>query len=190
MRIVFLDIDGVLNSDAWVADNPEYMNRTTHEWKDHLDPACVAHLNRLLDKSGARMVLSSTWRKSPIGVETTAAALLAVGLEARFMPFLGCTPSLSRTPEGVHLQRGDEIQDWLSRAAITPTAMLFPSLGVAFGIPRHQLRQIAGPPRTVSSFVILDDGTDMAHLTPRLVRTDWLVGLTDADVDAALALLS
>lgn len=42
--------------------------------------------------------------------------------------------------------------------------------------------------RDVEQLVILDDDRDMAHLTPRLVRTSWGVGLTDADVVRALAL--
>lgn len=40
----------------------------------------------------------------------------------------------------------------------------------------------------VTAFVILDDDSDMAHLMPRLVRTDLKVGLSATDVERAVAL--
>ena len=39
------------------------------------------------------------------------------------------------------------------------------------------------------AFVILDDGDDMLHLKPYLVRTNPEVGLTEADVDLAIEML-
>ena len=39
-------------------------------------------------------------------------------------------------------------------------------------------------------FVILDDDTDMHHLLPRLVKTSFETGLTDADVDQAILMLT
>ena len=55
MNIIFLDIDGVLN-------NRHTRTKTSDGWcfvDDHL----VAKLKRLVDLSGARIVLSSTWRE-------------------------------------------------------------------------------------------------------------------------------
>lgn len=40
------------------------------------------------------------------------------------------------------------------------------------------------------SFVILDDDSDMAHLSHRLVRTTMQTGLTKADADRAIAILN
>jgi hypothetical protein len=63
MDIVFLDIDGVGNT-----------RRTRREWaalhlqegkpfrKDGLARHCIESLNQLLDQTGAKVVLSSTWR--------------------------------------------------------------------------------------------------------------------------------
>jgi hypothetical protein len=44
--------------------------------------------------------------------------------------------------------------------------------------------------RRPDSFVILDDDSDMVHLSNRLVQTKMETGLTPADVDAAVAMLA
>lgn len=73
---------------------------------------------------------------------------------------VGCEPNIIGITPFLHpMERGREIQSWLD-------------------MPDHQ----------VDSFVILDDYDDMGELLPRLVKTDWAVGLTDADVDRAIAL--
>jgi hypothetical protein len=43
---------------------------------------------------------------------------------------------------------------------------------------------------TPSRFVIVDDGSDMAHLMDHLVQTEWDVGLTDEHVERIIRLLS
>ena len=45
-------------------------------------------------------------------------------------------------------------------------------------------------PRDVESFVILDDDSDMVHLTPRLVKTEFDDGLTEAHADQAIEMLA
>jgi hypothetical protein len=61
MKIVFLDIDGVLNSGAWFnrTGNP-YL--TDNKWLNMLDPEAVERLDRILERSGANVVISSSWR--------------------------------------------------------------------------------------------------------------------------------
>jgi hypothetical protein len=59
MKVIFLDIDGVLNSDA--TENPRRLPY-------HTDPALVARLHRLLARTGAKVVLTSTWRYDPAGL--------------------------------------------------------------------------------------------------------------------------
>ncbi|MDO8690528.1 MAG: HAD domain-containing protein [Dehalococcoidia bacterium] len=161
MKVLFLDIDGVLNSIAWMK-----AGNSNADWPvGHLDPVAVARLNRLITLSGAKVVLSSTWRLGPepeYGVAGTLRALRKVGFAH---DFIGRTASLHRDPDGMPLYRGDEIQSWL-----TETAVL-------------------GEP-LVEGICILDDDSDMAHLLPWLVKTDNEVGLTDAIVDAALVMLN
>jgi hypothetical protein len=52
MKILFLDIDGVLNDNTF---NAAAESST-------LDPAAVARLNQVLRTTGAKLVLSSSWR--------------------------------------------------------------------------------------------------------------------------------
>lgn len=56
--IVFLDIDGVLNSYGWWA------RRTTMEFPyREFDPACLSRLSDLANHVDADIVISSSWRK-------------------------------------------------------------------------------------------------------------------------------
>lgn len=61
MKIIFLDIDGVLNHDNWprLEDMPHVKSLASREM---LDPECVGHLNAIIARTGARCVVSSTWR--------------------------------------------------------------------------------------------------------------------------------
>lgn len=145
-RILFLDIDGVLNSAAWFAKMQcDALSR--EPISNMIDPACVARVNRILDASGARVVVSSSWRIIRILGEINA-ALKEKGFTGKI---------IGKTPQGLRC-RGEEIQRWLTDHGHSPD---------------HAL--------------ILDDDSDMAHLTPCLVRTSWSCGITDADVARALA---
>jgi hypothetical protein len=59
MKIIFLDIDGVLNCKT--TDNPR-------KFPYFIDKKLLARLRGLIDATGALIVLSSTWRLDPIGV--------------------------------------------------------------------------------------------------------------------------
>lgn len=100
-RIVFLDIDGVLNSLRWWADR----NTISHVHPD-IDPRAVELLNQLAPPKTTRIVVSSAWRL--MGQKVVTEVLFRVGVKARV---IGVTPDL--VPLGEHL-RGLEITDWLS----------------------------------------------------------------------------
>lgn len=61
MKVIFLDIDGVLNSVDFL---PETMSLGWEGWAQNIDPDRVSKLNRLVGACGAEVVLSSTWRFS------------------------------------------------------------------------------------------------------------------------------
>lgn len=80
--VLFLDIDGVLNSEAWNARRgpfPLGEDRAPDDY--HIDPQAVSLLNVVVAASGARVVLSSDWRREPWkpGLKRTAAALRRQG---------------------------------------------------------------------------------------------------------------
>ena len=59
MKIIFLDIDGVLNCDK--TPNPR-------KFPYIVDKKLLARLKKLLDRTGAKVVLSSSWRCDPVGL--------------------------------------------------------------------------------------------------------------------------
>lgn len=93
MKVVFLDIDGVLNDAVSMGSS---MDDTPT--KEHLD--C---LKAILDATGAKVVLSSTWRLFPSLKNIVKNCLRNIGSD-----IYDITKEL---PKG----RGAEIKEWLSR---------------------------------------------------------------------------
>lgn len=62
MKVLFLDIDGVINSHEWCELNPFCLG--WEGWKRQIDPALLSLLNQIVEATGASVVLSSTWRFS------------------------------------------------------------------------------------------------------------------------------
>jgi hypothetical protein len=89
MKVVFVDIDGVLNSTH--THNPR-------KFPYIADKKLVERLRRVLARARAKAVLTSTWRCDPVGLYA-----------ARFydIPFIGCVPDMPHRP------RHDEITAWL-----------------------------------------------------------------------------
>ncbi len=89
MKVIFLDIDGVLNSTH--TRNPRGFPYVT-------DPDLVDRLRDVVAKTGAEVILSSTWRYDPVGI-----------LAAKYyeIPFVDMTPDLPKQ------SRSREILQWL-----------------------------------------------------------------------------
>jgi Swiss Army Knife RNA repair-like protein len=91
MKVIFLDIDGVLNSDETA--NPRNLPYI-------VDERLLARLRLLLERCKAEVVLTSSWRIDPIGLYA-----------AKFwnVPFLDVCPDMPDRP------RREEILAWLAR---------------------------------------------------------------------------
>jgi hypothetical protein len=105
MRVLFLDVDGVLNTPqtagAW----------SRLGWPQALEPALVARAKELADAADAVVVLSSTWRISSAGLAGTVLALEQRGwpdARSRLQHATPCLPGKGR---------GAEIQAWLAEHA-------------------------------------------------------------------------
>src|SRR5689334_7658984 len=70
MKLIFLDFDGVLNSNDYF-DSTFFKQETNGlSWEEimliahytHIDPVAVKILNQLVEISGAQVIVSSTWR--------------------------------------------------------------------------------------------------------------------------------
>eukprot|EP00927_Polykrikos_kofoidii_P045582 TRINITY_DN3961_c0_g1_i2.p1 TRINITY_DN3961_c0_g1~~TRINITY_DN3961_c0_g1_i2.p1 ORF type:complete len:228 (+),score=31.63 TRINITY_DN3961_c0_g1_i2:63-746(+) len=87
MKLIFLDIDGVL------------VTRRLATFEEPL----LRNLKRVVDQTGAEIVLSSDWRRHPAARAEAARVLATVGLN-----FISCTPCLS-----IYIaQRPTEIVQW------------------------------------------------------------------------------
>ena len=93
MKIIFLDIDGVLNT-----------KETAERWHGliGMDPELVDRFNKLVEDTSAEVVLSSTWRHK----KTWRKTMKDNGLNMRF---------LDRTISLPGKIRGLEIKEWVDR---------------------------------------------------------------------------
>jgi len=98
IKIVFLDFDGVIIT-------PESSFRRIGPL-EAAHPKAIEALNYLLSETGARLVISSTWRED-YSVEELRKLLKGWGVAAEI---LGTTPLLD--------QRSEEIQSWLDECSL------------------------------------------------------------------------
>lgn len=54
----------------------------------------------------------------------------------------------------------------------------------------HEIQAWLNTHKGIKSFVILDDGSDMVHLSPYLVKTTWEKGLEEEHVAEAISILN
>jgi len=105
MRIIFLDIDGVLNSQLFYTERSQCQRASDGAGAD-IDERCVNYLNSLIAETGAKVVISSTWRSD--GLEYCKTALEAKGFVGEI---IDVTPHLRH--EGC--LRGNEIYHWIQK---------------------------------------------------------------------------
>lgn len=60
-KYLFLDIDGVLNHDEWF-ESDDYRHHQQNWRVSMFDPKCVERVNTILRETGAKLVVSSSWR--------------------------------------------------------------------------------------------------------------------------------
>jgi len=110
-KIIFLDIDGVLNSSKFFeeqgfdpdVDEEGYEPLSLEWWAQGIDPEAVKLVNEIVSRTGARVVISSSWRLNT-NIGYLRRVLQARGFEG---DIIGATPRL----QGDH--RGREIAAWL-----------------------------------------------------------------------------
>ena len=158
--ILFLDIDGVLNSVDWA------IAKRQQEIAEHrpptggvfgIDPAAVVHLQRIVDETNCDIVITSSWRRIH-PVHEIRGLLYQAGL------LRGDT--IGKTPSLYGLKRGHEVDNWISANA------------------KRMLYQTDNGLRHVS-YCCLDDDSNFLAYQP-LVQTDNQVGLTSTKADAVI----
>lgn len=159
MKIIFLDIDGVLNSTKSMSLSED------KKWADEPNPENIKWLNYIIEKTGAKIVISSTWR---IGNRSH--------LFDRYFHALGIKGEVIDVTPRLDSYRGTEIKCWL--------------LEHKSKINKYKNDNWFSNKEKIESFVILDDDSDMEDLKKYLVLIDNNFGLTKEDADKAIGVLN
>jgi len=164
MNIIFLDFDGVLNSNSYhkyeIFGGLDFtvdaqLSALRNDPKKMLDPKAIGCLKGICDESGSRIVVSSSWRVM-FDMHQIKSLFESHGWENP--PIIGVTPNLYR--EGGN--RGDEINLWLQE---------------------NNNEHI--------KYIILDDVNDFHPCqTDRLFLTDIETGLTSEHIPSVLQMIS
>ena len=159
MKIIFLDIDGVLNNSLEVDEHKQvYLGE---DYQGLYSPRCVERLNKLIEATSAKIVLSSTWRIG-LNLEQVQEIMDIMGISCEV---IGITDYLVER----YNFRGNEIYKWIKDNS------------KVYSIDEFDYR----------SFVILDDDTDMLMWQKdNYVNCDPEIGMTDRTVAKATAILN
>lgn len=160
MKIVFLDVDGVLNSektcDYWhelTGENgfggffhadKEPLEKSDTKWGEDL----VARIRRIVNTTEAKIVMSSTWRKY-YSIEKFKEMFQLYGWDA---------PVIDKTPSG--RDRGSEINVWLKNNPVE------------------------------NYVIIDDVDQFLVEQRPHYVQTDIMTGITETNVEKAIKILN
>lgn len=153
MKIIFLDIDGVLNCEA------AYTRRLSHGFcqykefeiksgeKDHYQtfyPPCKKLINELIDKTSAKIVISSSWRGS--GLEWLRRVWAEEGMLGEI---IDVTPSFRNKDYSV--PRGCEIDYWLQSKG-------FRKINWSKAEQQKYIDESG-----IENYIIIDDDSDMLY---------------------------
>jgi len=109
MRVVFLDVDGVLNTTGFNSSQTCTVNPKGAPWP--LSQELLERFSDFLQQSQANIVVSSNWRSDTSSLNALWNACCSVGISHR--RFIGQTPELRR-PQSATNRRADEIARWLN----------------------------------------------------------------------------
>lgn len=102
MKVIFLDLDGVMITGS-------YQKRSTEFEGYQFTPLCVEHLKQIMERTGACIVVSSTYRKAGYDY-------LRKLFEANGLP----TGLVGQTPVIDYSIRGDEIRQYIEESHLDP----------------------------------------------------------------------
>ena len=111
MNIIFLDVDGVLNSINKLIETYKETKKPHSGYSYPFDERCLKNLEILVRQTNSKLVVTSTWRKDEEGRETILNELKKYGLDR---DVIGYTPIL------LNEKRGNEIKEYLATLKDAP----------------------------------------------------------------------
>ena len=163
-KVIFLDIDGVLNTKWWYTQMDRNSPRDQYGYA--FDSKAVANLKRIVEETGAGIVISSSWKS--LGFSELEEMWTDRGLPGKL---IGVTPNsvsdellLEADIDSIELFhiRGEEIKEWLTKHG-----------------------------KNVSNYAIIDD---MDYMLPEqqshFVQTNPEVGITKEDAEKAIKIIN
>lgn len=157
MKIIFLDIDGVLNNED---SDLVYLDESSILAGGFFCPELVEKLNTILQQTGAKIVLSSTWRLG-LNIEQANTLMKELGVNGEVV---GITPS----KENNYTFRGNEIYKWI----------------------RDNESLVGKYYEYTDYLILDDDSDMLYWQRNNFVQTNGLKGLTDSNVMESIAILN
>ena len=159
-KLLFLDIDGVLNCATTEERTPEGF--------DFVEDRLIEKLKRILDATGAKVILSSDWRFEHPRFDDDPDAKMGINLSLLIRKLADFGINLYGMTSVMCRRRGEEIENWLDKNECR------------FG----GIDNI--------NYVILDDlpWSEFHGHAGHFVNTDDYIGLTDENVEEAIAILN
>lgn len=159
MKILFLDMDGVINSQ-------ECQTRGLFKTDFPVDPYMAFLVGKIQLDTDCLVVLSSSWRHHDDSVAQ---------INKQLVPIYDCTGNEpydhTRPPGAENCQRGREIKAWLDA---NPTV----KCNNPTGCPKFTRAMCKG--HEIERYAILDDENDMLpEQQEHFFKTSWKKGITD-----------
>lgn len=173
-KLVFLDFDGVLNNSEFAAY--QYKNDESAQDSmglDLFDPKAIEYMNRIIDATGAKIVVTSSWRY--LGLAKLQKLWKERGLHGEI---IGMT-SLHVVDELI-LEKGTE---WLERETNGSPR----SEEIAHWLKTYDINATYG---INANYVILDDLPMPKELQVHAIQVNPQFGLTDQHVKQAIKILN
>ena len=171
VNVLFLDIDGVLNSTKWMSllhHEDTFRKKSSHS--QPFDPVCVRIINQVCSEFDVEVVVSSTWRGMPM----IDRVLNIAGLECSF--FNSSYIDLKNKLPSEHYIAGESDKDRAERVGTITTTKLT-GLGGFRGDQIDDWFKRFGS--YVDKWAIIDDDSDFhPHQKERFVHTDGENGIS------------
>ena len=123
MKVIFLDIDGVLNSIAFDRE------RTSEH--GNIDETRLPLLKQILDETGALIVLSSSWRKH---WDKESSLCDNLGVEINSIFGIYDIAIYDKTPQLQSNDRAEEIRWWLSQNEMVKSFVILDDIAFGWGL--------------------------------------------------------